>query len=87
MYKGCLSNGKMVAVKVLKSYKEARSDFCLEADITISLKHKNVTPLVGLCMEHNNLVLVYDFLPKGSLDEILHGKLYYNPSSFQHISH
>ncbi|KAI9201014.1 hypothetical protein LWI28_016623 [Acer negundo] len=72
VYKGCLSNGKLVAVKVLKSYKEAWSDFCLEADITFSLKHKNITPLVGVCMEDNILVLVYDFLPKGSLDEVLH---------------
>ncbi|KAK1553893.1 hypothetical protein Q3G72_005009 [Acer saccharum] len=74
VYKGCLSNGKLVAVKVLKSYKEAWSDFCLEADITFSLKHRNITPLVGVCMEDNILVLVYDFLPKGSLDEVLHGQ-------------
>ncbi|KAK2660760.1 hypothetical protein Ddye_007293 [Dipteronia dyeriana] len=74
VYKGCLSDGKLVAVKVLKSYKEAWSDFCLEADITLSLEHKNITPLVGVCMEDNILVLVYDFQPKGSLDEVLHGQ-------------
>ncbi|KAK3231866.1 hypothetical protein Dsin_003747 [Dipteronia sinensis] len=74
VYKGCLSDGKLVAVKVLKSYREAWNDFCLEADITFSLKHKNITPLVGVCMEDNIFVLVYDFLPKGSLDEVLHGQ-------------
>ncbi|KAL5778238.1 hypothetical protein ACOSP7_011164 [Xanthoceras sorbifolium] len=74
VYKGCLSSGKPVAVKVLKFYKEAWSDFCLEVDITYSLKHKHITPLVGVCMEDNYLVLVYDFMPKGSLDELLHGE-------------
>ncbi|XP_031283200.1 somatic embryogenesis receptor kinase 1-like [Pistacia vera] len=73
VYKGCLSSGKPVAVKVLKSYKEAWDDFSLEVDIISLLKHQNITPLIGVCTEDNNLMLVYDFLPKGSLEESLHG--------------
>lgn len=75
MYKGCLSSGKPVAVKVLKSYKEAWNDFILEVDIISSLNHQNITPLIGVCTEDNSLILVYDFLPKGSLEESLHGNL------------
>lgn len=75
MYKGCLPNGKLVAVKVLKSYREAWNDFSLEVDITSSLMNKNITPLMGVCIEDSNLILVYDFLPKGSLEESLHGNL------------
>ncbi|KAJ4702158.1 Kinase family protein [Melia azedarach] len=73
VYKGCLPNGKLVAVKVLKSYREAWNDFSLEVDITSSLMNKNITPLMGVCIEDSNLILVYDFLPKGSLEESLHG--------------
>ncbi|KAJ0086191.1 hypothetical protein Patl1_09510 [Pistacia atlantica] len=73
VYKGCLSSGKPVAVKVLKSYKEAWDDFSLEVDIISLLKHQNITPLIGVCTEDNNLMLVYNFLPKGSLEESLHG--------------
>lgn len=75
VYRGCLSSGKLVAVKVLKSYKEAWDDFSLEVDVISSLKHQNITPLIGVCSEDNNLMLVYDFLPKGSLEESLHGNL------------
>lgn len=73
VYKGCLPDGKLVAVKVLKSYKEAISDFTLEINILSSLKHKNITPLLGVCIENNNLFSVYDFFSNGSLEENLHG--------------
>ncbi|GAV56717.1 Pkinase domain-containing protein [Cephalotus follicularis] len=73
VYKGCLPDGKLVAVKLLKSYKEAWSDFSLEVDIVSSLNHKKITSLVGACVEDNYLILVYDLMSKGSLEEILHG--------------
>lgn len=75
MYKGSLSDGKQAAVKVLRSYKEAWNDFSVEVDITSSLEQKSITTLNGVCTEANNLILVYDFLPRGSLEESLHGKI------------
>ncbi|XP_022754281.1 receptor-like serine/threonine-protein kinase At3g01300 [Durio zibethinus] len=74
VYKGCLPGGKPVAVKILKSYKEAWSDFSLEVDIVSSLKHKHITPLIGVCVEDDHLISVYDFFHRGSLEEILHGQ-------------
>ncbi|KAJ6731090.1 PROTEIN WITH ADENINE NUCLEOTIDE ALPHA HYDROLASES-LIKE DOMAIN putative-RELATED [Salix viminalis] len=74
VYKGYLPGGKQVAVKILKQYKEAWSDFSLEIDIMSSLKHKHITPLIGICVEDNHLILVYDFLSQGSLEERLQGK-------------
>ncbi|XP_038703426.1 pto-interacting protein 1-like [Tripterygium wilfordii] len=73
VYKGNLPGNKPVAIKVLKSYKEAWEDFTLETEIMSSLKHKYITPLIGACIEDHRLILVYDYLPKGSLEEILHG--------------
>lgn len=72
VYKGLLPDGKPVAVKILKSSKEALKDFVQEVDIISLLKHKYITPLLGVCIENNNLISVYDFLPKGSLEENLH---------------
>ncbi|XAR72698.1 Non-specific serine/threonine protein kinase [Bertholletia excelsa] len=72
VYKGFLPRGKPVAVKVSKSCKEAWNNFSLEVDITTSLKHRNVTPLLGICVEDRNLISVYDFLSRGSLEEYLH---------------
>ncbi|GFS38704.1 protein kinase superfamily protein [Actinidia rufa] len=56
VYKGLLPDGKLVAVKVLKSCKEAWKDFTREVDIMNSLKHKNITPPVGVCVEDNALI-------------------------------
>lgn len=62
-----------MAVKIVKSTKEAWKDFACEVDIISSLKHKHITPLIGVCIEDNALISVYDFLSKGSLEENLHG--------------
>lgn len=54
MYKGLLPGGKPVAVKVLKSSKEACKDFTQEVDIMSSLKHKNITPCLGFVLKTMN---------------------------------
>ncbi|KAK9690760.1 hypothetical protein RND81_09G152600 [Saponaria officinalis] len=72
VYKGNFLDGKQVAVKVLKSSKQAWKDFSLEVNIISSLRHKNITPLLGVCIENGELICVYDFMSKGSLEESLH---------------
>ncbi|KAL5982740.1 hypothetical protein ACLOJK_016816 [Asimina triloba] len=74
VYKGHLADGKELAVKTLKSSENALKEFILEIEIITTLNHKNVISLFGFCYERRNLILVYDFLPKGSLEENLHGK-------------
>ncbi|GMJ00643.1 hypothetical protein like AT2G16750 [Hibiscus trionum] len=74
VYKGILPDGNAVAVKILKSSKEANKDFADEIEIISSLKHKNIRPLVGVCVQDYDLISVYEFSSKGSLEEILHGK-------------
>ncbi|KAF5727815.1 kinase family protein [Tripterygium wilfordii] len=73
VYKGVLPDGKPVAVKILKSSKEALKEFAHEVKIISSLKHKHIAPLLGLCIENNHLLSVYSFLSEGSLEEKLHG--------------
>lgn len=72
VYKGILPEGKTVAVKLLKSSKEAWKDFCQEVDIMTFLDHKNITPLLGVCVEENNLISVYDYMARGNLEGNLH---------------
>ncbi|XP_061342130.1 protein kinase STUNTED isoform X1 [Gastrolobium bilobum] len=74
VYKGVLHDGKPIAVKVMQSTKQAWKDFSLEVEIISSLKHKSIAPLLGICIEDNALISVYDYFPKGSLEENLHGK-------------
>ncbi|KAK9164546.1 hypothetical protein Syun_005448 [Stephania yunnanensis] len=73
VYKGCLLGGKQVAVKIMKVTEETWNDFLLEMDIISSLKHKRIVPLVGICLDENEIILVYDFLSRGSLEDNLHG--------------
>ncbi|CAA0828676.1 Protein kinase superfamily protein [Striga hermonthica] len=73
VYKGVLPEGRPVAVKVLKSSKESLKNFMLELDIITSINHKRITPLLGICVKDNELISVYEFLSKGSLEQNLHG--------------
>ncbi|KAG8368083.1 hypothetical protein BUALT_Bualt15G0008400 [Buddleja alternifolia] len=73
VYKGILPDGKPVAVKILGSSKEAWKCFIQEVDIMTTLKHKRIAPLVGVCVENNDLISVFDFMAKGNLEENLHG--------------
>ncbi|XP_047316090.1 protein kinase STUNTED-like [Impatiens glandulifera] len=74
VYKGHLPDGREIAVKVLKSSEDAFKQFVSEIEIISSLHHKNVISLLGFSVDANNLLLVYDFLSRGSLEENLHGK-------------
>ncbi|XWS41278.1 hypothetical protein CRYUN_Cryun17cG0067300 [Craigia yunnanensis] len=73
VYKGCLPDGKELAVKIVKPTENAVKEFVQEIEIITSLTHKNLISLFGFCFEKNKLLLVYDFLSRGSLEENLHG--------------
>ncbi|OIT30051.1 PREDICTED: probable receptor-like serine/threonine-protein kinase At5g57670 [Nicotiana attenuata] len=73
VFKGCLPDGKELAVKILKQSEDAVGEFVLEIEIITALSHKNIISLFGFCFEDNRLLLVYDFLSRGSLEENLHG--------------
>ncbi|KAK7350905.1 hypothetical protein VNO77_09948 [Canavalia gladiata] len=73
VYKGCLPDGKEVAVKILKQSQHVLKEFVQEIEIITTLHHKNIISISGFCLEDNYLLLVYDFLSRGSLEENLHG--------------
>jgi serine/threonine protein kinase len=73
VFRGCLSNGRVVAVKILKQTEDVLNDFVAEIEIITTLHHKNIISLLGFCFEDHNLLLVYNYLSRGSLEENLHG--------------
>ncbi|KAJ4897322.1 Protein kinase protein with adenine nucleotide alpha hydrolases-like domain [Raphanus sativus] len=73
VYKGDLSDGRELAVKVLKPCLDVLKEFILEIEVITSVHHKNIVSLFGFCFENNNLMLVYDYVSRGSLEENLHG--------------
>lgn len=64
---------KEIAVKILKPSEDVLKEFVLEIEIITALHHKNVISLFGFCFEDGNLLLVYDFLSRGSVEDNLHG--------------
>ncbi|KAL0726031.1 hypothetical protein Bca4012_022124 [Brassica carinata] len=75
VYRGVLKDGKGIAVKILKSLsKEAMTGFVHEIDIISSLSHQNISELLGVCVQDNDLISVYNLSSTGSLEETLHGR-------------
>ncbi|CAI9276014.1 unnamed protein product [Lactuca saligna] len=74
VYKGTLSNGSLVAVKILSESKGNGEDFINEVASVGRTSHVNVVSLVGFCFEGHKKALIYEFMPNGSLEKFI-----YNP--------
>ncbi|KAL5723945.1 hypothetical protein ACHQM5_007275 [Ranunculus cassubicifolius] len=73
VYKGVLSDGKKVAVKRLSIVSEQGSEeFMNEILLIMRLQHKNLVKLLGCCIEKEEKILVYEFMPKNSLDAYIY---------------
>ncbi|KAG6602127.1 Proline-rich receptor-like protein kinase PERK1, partial [Cucurbita argyrosperma subsp. sororia] len=73
VFRGRLPDDNEVAVKILKPSEDVLNEFAVEIEIITSLRHKNIISLLGFCFEDSKFLLVYDFLSRGCLEDILHG--------------
>lgn len=67
-----ITSGTIAAVKRSKHSHEGKTEFLAELSIIACLRHKNLVQLQGWCVEKGELLLVYDFMPYGSLDKMLY---------------
>ncbi|KAJ6941723.1 hypothetical protein NC651_007479 [Populus alba x Populus x berolinensis] len=74
VYLGKLSDGKLVAVKVRFDKSQLGADsFINEVYLLSQVRHQNLVCLEGFCHESKQQILVYEYLPGGSLADQLYG--------------
>ncbi|THU46199.1 hypothetical protein C4D60_Mb09t02430 [Musa balbisiana] len=75
VYKGVLSNGQLVAVKrAQEGSTQGVLEFNTEVELLSRVHHKNLVSLAGFCFDQDEQILVYDYVPNGTLKESLSGK-------------
>ncbi|KAL8482547.1 hypothetical protein ACS0TY_028644 [Phlomoides rotata] len=73
VYKGTLSDGLDIAVKVFNlESEEAGKSFDTECAILSSVRHRNIVGIIGCCTNQHFKALVLTYMPNGSLEEWLY---------------
>ncbi|PKA66970.1 putative leucine-rich repeat receptor-like protein kinase [Apostasia shenzhenica] len=75
VYKGILSSGQTIAIKrAQQGSMQGGHEFKTEIELLSRVHHKNLVGLVGFCFEQGEQMLVYEFIPNGTLRNCLTGK-------------
>jgi hypothetical protein len=75
VYKGLLteSNTPIAVKRVSQNSKQGKKEYISEVKIISRLRHRNLVQLIGWCHEKGEFLLVYEYMPNGSLDAHLFG--------------
>nr|VDD29026.1 unnamed protein product [Brassica oleracea] len=71
VFKGALQDSSVIAVKRLEGISQGEKQFRTEVVTIGTIQHMNLVRLRGFCSEGNKKLLVYDYMPNGSLDSHL----------------
>lgn len=71
VYKGQLPDRRVIAVKRLRNVGGGEAEFWAEVTIIARMHHLNLVRMWGFCAEKEQRMLVYEYIPNGSLDKFL----------------
>ncbi|KAK9114839.1 hypothetical protein Syun_021636 [Stephania yunnanensis] len=71
-YKAVLEDGTAVVVKRLKDVVVTKREFEVQMEGLRKVNHENIVPLRAFYYSKDEKLLVYDFMPAGSLSALLH---------------
>ncbi|XP_011013431.1 PREDICTED: probable receptor-like protein kinase At5g24010 [Populus euphratica] len=75
VYKGTLESGMKVAVKRSdSSHGQGLSEFRTEVTVLSKIQHRHLVSLVGYCDEGSEMILVFEFMEKGTLRDHLYSR-------------
>jgi hypothetical protein len=82
---GTLPDGQEIAVKRLSlSSGQGVEELKTELELVAKLQHKNLARLIGVCLQEDEKLLVYEYMPNRSLDTIIFGKFLFSTTTRSH---
>ncbi|KAK7245498.1 hypothetical protein RIF29_40344 [Crotalaria pallida] len=72
VYSGKMKDGRQVAVKMLSpSSSQGSTEFQTEAELLMTVHHKNLVSFIGYCDDDSKMVLIYEYMANGNLKHYL----------------